>query len=485
MQVNQLDQTAATPEGASPMATTITNGGQEDVAEELTTAAVVCPFLFEDVDAMLTNEADGSPTLLYHGCVTSCVAMALASLAGTFVTPGLPMAWAAGDPLLGLALVANALVYGVGVPMLLAETRRTCRGAAGGGPLPQLGAGTAPIPAKEEQALRKLDKQLGFHKDAATVVKNLPSVLLALPSLIMGWGLQSPTQNRLTAAAFIAFVPALAVTYVWIVTLKTATAVIATRIATVAEAVEGETRSEGQDMSEDQWGSTVTAPCRAMIREMQALTEGWARGVLVAWGMMFWGIVALVCLALSPVVAEALTELGERLGATWLLVAFRVFFFALAGFSVFLALEVASGPAEVSTQADDLKERLNDVRVSDFSREADEKVAIIERALSSANHGQGVGFQVVGTVIDQRKLQQIGMRLVAGAQVFVPLVLAFSVYGVDDAVQPASQDQPGGSGSAAKCGLTPQQVGMIKAMFDGAGDNCSFANVTIGAVLAM
>ena len=152
---------------------------------------------------------------------------------------------------------------------------------------------------------------------------------------------------------------------------------------------------------------------------------------------------------------------------------------------VFGALQIAGGPAEVSTQADDLKERLNDVRVSDFSREADERVAIIERALSSANHGQGVGFQVVGTVIDQRKLQQIGMRLVAGAQVFVPLVLAFSVYGVDDAVQPASQDQPSGSGSAAKCGLTSQQVGMIKAMFDGAGDNCSFANVTIGAVLAM
>jgi hypothetical protein len=113
-------------------------------------------------------------------------------------------------------------------------------------------------------------------------------------------------------------------------------------------------------------------------------------------------------------------------GATWLLVAARVFFFAFAGIFVFGALQIAGGPAEVSTQADDLKERLNDVRVSDFSREADEKVAIIERALSNANHGQGVGFQVVGTVIDQRKLQQIGMRLVAGAQVFVPLVLAFS-----------------------------------------------------------
>eukprot|EP01046_Picozoa_sp_COSAG06_P021111 COSAG06_NODE_1571_length_9064_cov_22.348689_9_plen_132_part_00 len=122
-----------------------------------------------------------------------------------------------------------------------------------------------------------------------------------------------------------------------------------------------------------------------MIREMQALTEGWARGVLVLWGACFWGVVAMVCASLSPVVAEALTELGERLGATWLLVAVRVLFFVVAGLVVFVALLIAGGPAEVSTKADDLKDRLNDVRVSDFSREADEKVAIIERALSNAN----------------------------------------------------------------------------------------------------
>jgi hypothetical protein len=64
----------------------------------------VCPFLFEDLDAMLTNEADGSPTLFYYGCVAGCVALALACLAGTFATPGLPEAWAASDPLLGLAV---------------------------------------------------------------------------------------------------------------------------------------------------------------------------------------------------------------------------------------------------------------------------------------------------------------------------------------------------------------------------------------------
>jgi hypothetical protein len=235
MQVNQLDQTAATPEGASPMATTTANGGRQQEDEELTTAVVVCPFLFEDLDAMLTNEADGSPTLFYYGCVAGSVALAPALLAGTFFTPGLPEAWAAGDPLLGLGLVAFALIWGVGYPMLLAEARRTCRGAAGGGPLPQLGAGTAPISAKKERALRKVDKLFGLRKDAATVAKNLPLVLLGLPSLIMGWGLHSPMQNRLTAAAWIAIVPTAAVSFPWVVTLKTATALIATRIATVAE----------------------------------------------------------------------------------------------------------------------------------------------------------------------------------------------------------------------------------------------------------
>ena len=155
----------------------------------------------------------------------------------------------------------------------------------------------------------------------------------------------------------------------------------------------------------------------------------------------------------------------------------RVFFFAFVGFGVFIALEVAGGPAEVSTQADDLKERLNDVRVSDFSREADEKVAIIERALSSANHGQGVGFQVVGTVIDQRKLQQIGMRLVAGAQVFVPLVLAFSVYGVDDAA-PSSGTTERGDGQECSA-LSAIQVAPLAAWHQMMNSTCAY-NLTIG-----
>ena len=57
------------------------------------------------------------------------LAISPAVLAGTAFSPSLPEAWAAGDPLLTLALVAGALVFGVGLPMQLAETRRACRGA--------------------------------------------------------------------------------------------------------------------------------------------------------------------------------------------------------------------------------------------------------------------------------------------------------------------------------------------------------------------
>ena len=129
MQVNPLDQTVAAPEGAAPTTVISTFEQQDPEQVEEPTAVVVCPFLFEDLDAVLTNEADGSPTLFHYGCVAGCVVLAPALLAGTFFTPGLPVAWAAGDPLLGLAVVAFALIWGVGVPMLLAETRRTCRGA--------------------------------------------------------------------------------------------------------------------------------------------------------------------------------------------------------------------------------------------------------------------------------------------------------------------------------------------------------------------
>ena len=48
------------------------NANFEEEHEEM----AVCPFLFEDLDAMMSN-VDGSPTSLFRFCVASCPAIGL------------------------------------------------------------------------------------------------------------------------------------------------------------------------------------------------------------------------------------------------------------------------------------------------------------------------------------------------------------------------------------------------------------------------
>jgi hypothetical protein len=62
-------------------------------------------------------------------------------------------------------------------------------------------------------------------------------------------------------------------------------------------------------------------------------------------------------------------------------------------------------------RADTLKEKLNDIRISDFSPETDDKISILERALANCNDEQGVGFLVMGTVIDKKMLDHIQLKL--------------------------------------------------------------------------
>jgi hypothetical protein len=45
----------------------------------------------------------------------------------------------------------------------------------------------------------------------------------------------------------------------------------------------------------------------------------------------------------------------------------------------------------VTAACDDLKEELNLIRLESLTAEADEKVAILERAMQNVNHGQGIG----------------------------------------------------------------------------------------------
>ena len=111
--------------------------------------------------------------------------------------------------------------------------RRTIRSAVDNAPLRQLGAGTRLIPSEKEKALRALPMP-----NAVTALATR-SVLYGVPFVCMGWGLQSPMQNRVTGAMIIALMataydPQLAST----VGLRTATTLIAARIQAIIKAVE-------------------------------------------------------------------------------------------------------------------------------------------------------------------------------------------------------------------------------------------------------
>ena len=55
------------------------------------------------------------------------------------------------------------------------------------------------------------------------------------------------------------------------------------------------------------------------------------------------------------------------------------------------------------------------MRISDLSPEIDARLIILERAMANVNHGQGVGFDVLGIVIDNKMLTMMAVKLYAAS----------------------------------------------------------------------
>ena len=91
-------------------------------------------------------------------------------------------------------------------------------------------------------------------------------------------------------------------------------------------------------------------------------------------------------------------------------------------------LVLLAAPAALSTKCDDLKEKLNAVRISDLTPEIDARLIILERAMANVNHGQGVGFDVKGIVVDKKMLMLMAAKLYAVGSAAFTAVLAYSAY---------------------------------------------------------
>ena len=186
--------------------------------------------------------------------------------------------------------------------------RRTIRSAVDNAPLRQLGAGTRLIPSEKEKALRALPMP--------NAVKALATrgVLYGVPFVCMGWGVQSPMQNRVTGVMIIAMATAYDRQLASTVGLRTATTLIAARIQAIIKAVELDTQTAGEDVSPDGWERTVLGPIRDLIDEMQTLSDCWQHCVALGLAYSVECSITFMCLTFSPLFAQGMGKLSEHIG---------------------------------------------------------------------------------------------------------------------------------------------------------------------------
>jgi hypothetical protein len=132
-----------------------------------------------------------------------------------------------------------------------------------------------------------------------------------------------------------------------------------------------------QDMTN--WSTQVFAPTMNLASETLAyLSIGWGRSVLVYSFCAVVCILAAFSIGLSPVALEAVD-------IPWFPTVLRVLCAAVVLIFTALPLLVASGPAHVSTQCEELLEALNELRIEMRTQEADSQISILERSLKNLN----------------------------------------------------------------------------------------------------
>eukprot|EP01049_Picozoa_sp_SAG25_P001354 SAG25_NODE_59_length_18387_cov_33.379770_3_plen_284_part_00 len=280
----------------------------------------------------------------------------------------------------------------------------------------------------------------------------------------------SPAHNRITAVAFWLYsVVGATVYYSWPVALKSATTLVDARTNAIRAAVRTERQAR---QGEAFWESAVVAPSKELVKALEVLNEGFAGGLILQVALSLLIIVVLVCILLSKWFAGLDGDME-----------------LLVGSLCCVGLVVNAVPAvqctmllgAVSTSCDDFTEDLNTLRGENFDLQTDARIFMLERFLKNVNHNQGIGFRIGGLVLTKKILFILFAEFLAGLAVVLPIILRNSVLGHTAEHTTTSTV----AAATAACLPSAQQVAVIKASLTSDIANCTFDNMTVGAIRGM
>ena len=284
----------------------------------------------------------------------------------------------------------------------------------------------------------------------------------------------SPAHNRITVVAMWLWMMGAAVYYSWPVALMFATTLVDARTNAIRAAVRTERQAR---QGEAFWESAVVAPSKELVKALEVLNEGFARGLILQVAVSLLFIVACVCTLLSKWFAGLDGDTELIVGG---LMCFGIVVNGVPAVQCTMLL------GAVSTSCDDFTEDLNTLRLENFDLQTDARIFMLERFLKNVNHNQGIGFRIGGLVLTKKILFILFAEFLTGLAIFIPIILRNSVLGHTAQVGDASSTEAAATTGA--CVPSAQHVAFIKGfktMVASEAANCSFGNMTIDVIAGM
>jgi len=201
----------------------------------------------------------------------------------------------------------------------------------------------------------------------------------------------------------------------------------------------------------------VVEPALKLIDTFDTLSRGWGLGLLggtiLCWAMALGQFIQL----LDKPTSDAKLADGQPPPAN----------IPLITILSMVPFWMASDITQTSSLCDQLVDTINDAGIR-YREPCYTRIAWLESRLTQLNRGQGLGFKVAGTVIDQRLLNIMAVSLAGGLSTVLTTLFALT----DESAAVSTY----GSGACAP------SAAQVKLTSGGAG-NCSFANLTIGSML--